>query len=142
MAIGSGTARAQPCRSNKGEASNAHWQDNLAIAHERVGGALMTQGDRQGGLQSYRTGLAIMERLTQADPVNAQWRMNVLLVNSSLANAGDDTARRQAFAAATIRQLTAADELSAEQAQLLRTVEAGLTKFYAHFGKQRYTLGP
>jgi hypothetical protein len=37
------------------------------------------QGDRAGALSSYRSALAIAERLARADPANADWQRDLML---------------------------------------------------------------
>src|SRR5262249_60702156 len=45
-------------------------QRALALYYQRIADVLMAQGNLTGALQSFRDGLAIAERLAQADPSN------------------------------------------------------------------------
>ena len=47
------------------------WQRDLTVSHIRIGVVLRAQGNLTAALESYRTSLAIIERLAKADPSNA-----------------------------------------------------------------------
>jgi hypothetical protein len=88
----------------------------------------MSQGDRPGALNSYRDSLAIAEHLAKADPGNAGWQIDVVVFNQRLASAGDDAVRRWTLIVATLRGLTAANKLTAEQTKWLPVAEENLAK--------------
>ena len=46
----------------------------LATAHIKVGNILMARGDLVEALESYRDGLAVADRLAEAEPENAAWQ--------------------------------------------------------------------
>jgi tetratricopeptide (TPR) repeat protein len=54
--------------------SNAGWQSDLSVSHDRIGDVLFEQADIARALDSYQTSLAIRERLAAADPGNAGWQ--------------------------------------------------------------------
>lgn len=54
--------------------TDAEWQRNLSVSHERVGDLLMAQGDLEGAREHYQSDLEIAERLVQSDPNNAVWQ--------------------------------------------------------------------
>jgi tetratricopeptide (TPR) repeat protein len=59
--------------------SNAGWQSDLSVSHDRIGDVLFEQADIARALDSYQTSLAIRERLAAADPGNAGWQHDVTL---------------------------------------------------------------
>ena len=59
--------------------SNAQWQRDLSVGHERIGDVLMANGDMGGALASYRAAMTIRERLAAQDPSNAEWQRNLLI---------------------------------------------------------------
>ena len=69
MPIGGRLAEADP--------SNAGWQRDLSVSHEKIGDVLVAQGDLSGALESYRASMAIRERLAEADPNNAGWQRDL-----------------------------------------------------------------
>ncbi len=54
--------------------SNAGWQSDLAVAHNRVGGVLETQGKLTEAMAAFEEALAISRRLAEQDPSNAGWQ--------------------------------------------------------------------
>jgi len=54
--------------------SNANWQRDLAIAHERIGTVLLLQDKLDEALVAYRSSLAIIEPLAVANPGNPEWQ--------------------------------------------------------------------
>ena len=76
----------------------------------------------------FRDSLAIRERLTKADPNNAQWQWNVIVAHWQLAMYGDDPARRWAFIVAEIRRLKDESPLRIDWAQHLLAAEEALWK--------------
>ena len=61
----------------KSDPSNAGWQQNLAISHNQIGGALQVQGNTGAALEAYQAALAINQRLAEFDPTNAGWQQNL-----------------------------------------------------------------
>ena len=59
------------------DTTNAGWQRDLSVSHDRVGDVLLAQGDAAGALGEYRASLAIAERLAAQDPTNADWQRNL-----------------------------------------------------------------
>jgi len=57
--------------------TNAAWQRDLSVSHEKVGDVLVAQGDAAGALKAYRDSLAIRQRLAAADPTNAAWQRDM-----------------------------------------------------------------
>jgi len=57
--------------------TNASWQRDLSVSHNKVGDVLRSQGDAAGALSAYRDSLAIAERLAEQDPTNASWQRDV-----------------------------------------------------------------
>jgi len=66
MAITARLAAANP--------SNAGWQRDLSVSHNKEGDVLRTQGDLPGALKAYRESLVIRVRLAATDPSNAGWQ--------------------------------------------------------------------
>jgi tetratricopeptide (TPR) repeat protein len=59
--------------------SNAGWQRDLSVSHDRIGDVLLAQGDLAGALKAYRESLAVAARLAAADPsatVKMEWMQN------------------------------------------------------------------
>ena len=56
---------------------HAGWRRDVSVSYNKVGDALVAQGDLLGALKSFRDGLAIREELSRADPGNAGWRRDV-----------------------------------------------------------------
>ena len=65
----------------------------LAVSYIKVGDVLMAQGNLAEALKSYRDGLAVADRLTKADPRNADWQRDLAIsqgrVGVVLAKQGD-----------------------------------------------------
>ncbi len=57
--------------------SNAGWQRDLSVSHNKIGDVLLAQGDLQGALNAYRESLGVAERLAAADPSNAGWQRDL-----------------------------------------------------------------
>ena len=57
--------------------SNAGWQRDLSVSHNKIGDVLLAQGDLAGALAAYRQSLGVRERLAQADPSNAGWQRDL-----------------------------------------------------------------
>ena len=71
------------------------------MSYDRVGDVLVAQGNLTAALQAYRDGLAIAERLAQADPGNAKWQRDLAVSHAklglSLRRSGDVTGALAAF---------------------------------------------
>ncbi len=65
----------------------------LAVSYTKAGDVLMAQGNLAEALKSYRDGLAVADRLTKADPGNADWQRDLAIsqgrVGVVLAKQGD-----------------------------------------------------
>ena len=70
------------------------WQRDLTVANDRVGVVLADQDKFDEALASYRASLAISERLTAADPSNAQWQHGLSVTHERI---GDVLAFQQKF---------------------------------------------
>jgi tetratricopeptide (TPR) repeat protein len=57
------------------------------VSYDRVGEMLVAQGNLPEALKSFRDGLAIRDRLAQADPGNAGWQRDLSVSYAKLANA-------------------------------------------------------
>ena len=64
--------------------SNAAWQRDLSVSHNRLGDVLVAQGQLDDALAAYRAGLAIAERLAAADPSNAAWQRDLSVSHNRL----------------------------------------------------------
>ena len=53
---------------------NAGYLATLTVSHERVGDALLAQGNMTDALAEYRRALDLADELSDVDPVNFQWR--------------------------------------------------------------------
>jgi hypothetical protein len=89
---------------------------------------LVAQGNLTEAEKSFRDGLAIAERLAQADPSNAGWQVDLIVSHWRLAANGDDAWRRFAFIVATLRKLKEENRLTPAQESLLPEAEAQLAK--------------
>jgi tetratricopeptide (TPR) repeat protein len=83
---------------------NAGWQRDLSVSQNNIGDVLVAQGKLAPALDSYRTSLAIAERLAQADPGNAGWQRDLMVANMKLAEiigeAGESAVARAHYQAA------------------------------------------
>ncbi|MEI7936614.1 MAG: hypothetical protein WCK27_08010, partial [Verrucomicrobiota bacterium] len=57
--------------------TNAGWQYDLGISHERIGAVLQAQGDLGGALAAFKSKREIISRLALADPTNAGWQRDL-----------------------------------------------------------------
>jgi tetratricopeptide (TPR) repeat protein len=58
----------------RSEPDKTLWQDDLAMANERLGIVQMAQGDLSAALSSYQQRLDIAERLAKSDPGKGSWQ--------------------------------------------------------------------
>ena len=79
-------AHAYLLRTAAADPSNAGWQRDLSVSHNKVGDVLRAQGDLAGALQAYRESLAVRARLAAADPSNAGWQRDVVVSYWKLAD--------------------------------------------------------
>ena len=61
-------------RLGQSDPSNAVWQRDLSVSHNRVGDVLRAQGNLVEALDAYRESMAVAECLAQSDPSNAVWQ--------------------------------------------------------------------
>jgi len=54
--------------------TNAGWQRDLSVSHERLGDVAVDAGDLAVARDHYQVSLDIRERLAAADPTNAGWQ--------------------------------------------------------------------
>ena len=52
----------------------------VAAAEIKIGDILKAQGDLVEALKSYQDGLAVADRVAKADPKNAEWQQNIMLI--------------------------------------------------------------
>ncbi len=94
-------ARATLQRLAATDPSNAGWQRDLSVSHNKVGDVLLDQGDLAGALGAYRQSLAVAERLAAADPSNAQWQQDLGISNERIGDVlltqGNLTEARHAY---------------------------------------------
>lgn len=94
--------------------SNAIWQRDLSISHERMGDFLQAQGDLSGALAEHRAALAISERLAAMDSSSTVQQhelwLSRLKVGSVLRAQGDLSGALTEYRAA----LAIAERLAAE----------------------------
>ena len=98
------------------------------MSYNKLGDALAKQGATQDALKSYRSGLAVRERLVALDPANTQSRWDMLILQWRLANGGDDPGKRFGLIVTTLRDLAAKGQLSADQARWLPAAEQELAR--------------
>ena len=72
--------------------SNAGWQRELSISHNKIGDVLMSQGDLTAALENYRAAMAIAERLAASDPGNAEWQRDLIVGFAKLSQVTGDKA--------------------------------------------------
>jgi tetratricopeptide (TPR) repeat protein len=95
--------------------SNAQWQRDLSISHEKVGDILQAQGDLGGALAAFNESLRLIKPLTEADPANTLWQRHIsishLKVGDILEAQGDLDGAQAAFQRSLeiIEELTDAD---------------------------------
>jgi hypothetical protein len=98
------------------------------VSYEKIGDALVAEGDLPEALKSFRTDLAIAERLAQSDPDNAGWQFDLVVSHWKLAANGDDAPRRFAFIVATLRKLKEENRLTPQQEKWFPEAEGQLEK--------------
>ena len=64
--------------------SNADWQRDLAVAHDRVGNILQAQGRLDEALAAFREAFAIFQHLAAIDPSNADWQRELAVAHNKL----------------------------------------------------------
>jgi tetratricopeptide (TPR) repeat protein len=57
--------------------SNAEWQRDLSVSHNKIGEILQAQGNLAEALAAYQRGMDIAERLAASDPSNAVWQRDL-----------------------------------------------------------------
>jgi tetratricopeptide (TPR) repeat protein len=99
--------------------SNADWQRDLSVSHNRIASVLQAQGNLPAALDSYRAGLAIIERLVKSDPANTGWQRDLWVSHDAIADVlqarGDLTAALDSYRAglAIIERLAKSDPANA-----------------------------
>jgi tetratricopeptide (TPR) repeat protein len=56
---------------------NTEWQRDLAVSYNNVGSMRVAQDELNWGLNAYRDGLVILERLAKVNPGNAGWQYDL-----------------------------------------------------------------
>jgi tetratricopeptide (TPR) repeat protein len=102
--------------------SNAEWQRDLSVSHDRIGDTARAAGDLSAARAAYQAGLDIARRLAAGDPSNSQRQRDLsvshIKVGDTIRAAGDLTAARAAYQAGLdIRQRLAASDPSNAQWQ-------------------------
>jgi tetratricopeptide (TPR) repeat protein len=64
--------------------SNAGWQRDLTVSHNKIGDVLSDQGRLDEAVAAYRASLAIAEALAAADPSNAGWQYDLGISNERI----------------------------------------------------------
>jgi hypothetical protein len=64
---------------------NAGFQRDLSVARNRIGLALLAQGDLQGAIDEHRASRTIMERLTVANPNNTEFQRDLAWCDARIA---------------------------------------------------------
>jgi tetratricopeptide (TPR) repeat protein len=64
--------------------SNAVWQHDLSVSHNKIGDVLVAQGDLAGALNAYRESLGVAEILASADPSNAGWQRDLSVSHNKI----------------------------------------------------------
>ncbi len=77
-------ASPSPKRSPSAIRANTEWQRDLSVSHDKIGDVLRSQGDGEGALKAYRTGLAIRETLAQRDPANTEWQRDLSVSHNKI----------------------------------------------------------
>jgi hypothetical protein len=78
-----------PCRTRSGTselAVRSQQVDDVSVSHNKIGDVQRAHGNLSAALSSYRASLAIIERLTAADPKNAQWQTDLVISHYNLAS--------------------------------------------------------
>ena len=88
MAVAERLAAADP--------SNAGWQRDLSVSHNKIGDVLRAQGDLAGALKAYRESLAVAERLAAADPSNAGWQRDLFVIYWRMADMAEKSGQGNA----------------------------------------------
>jgi len=70
----------------KEKPADLNFQWELAAVDDAVGNVLVARGSLPEALQSYRDGLAIMERLVKSDPGNADWQRDLSVSYNKVGN--------------------------------------------------------
>jgi hypothetical protein len=63
------------------------------VSYNKIGDVLVAQGNLPEALKTYRDGLAIADRLAQADPGNAGWQRDLIVLCVKLAGIDQTGAR-------------------------------------------------
>ena len=81
--------------------SNAAWQRDLSVSHNKLGDVLRAQGQLGDALAAYQASLVIFERLAAADPSNAAWQRDLFVsyarLGSVLEQVGDVAAAAEQY---------------------------------------------
>ncbi|MEZ5930458.1 MAG: tetratricopeptide repeat protein [Alphaproteobacteria bacterium] len=57
---------------------------DLSVCHNELGNVRVAQGDLDGALRAFQDGLAIAERLAEADPANAGWQRDLSVCHEKI----------------------------------------------------------
>ena len=77
--------------------SNAGWQRDLSVSHNKIGDVLRAQGDLAGALKAYREDMAVAARLATADPSNADWQRDLYVSYWRMADISEKTGTGEAL---------------------------------------------
>jgi tetratricopeptide (TPR) repeat protein len=108
VALGERLARQDP--------SNAAWQRDLSVSHNKLGDVQLAQGELAGALESFRKGLGIRERLARQDPSNAAWQADMVASLVRISDAVDTVSPdgREMVRASLRRAMGIAEKLVAD----------------------------
>ena len=68
--------------------SNADWQRDLAVAHNKLGQAYQGMGNEENAQSSYRSAVEAMERAVAMSPGNVGWKQDLENLKSRLSSGG------------------------------------------------------
>ncbi|MBF0605765.1 MAG: tetratricopeptide repeat protein [Nitrospirae bacterium] len=63
---------------------NAQWQRDLSISHNQIGEVFQEQGNLEGALDAFRSGMETRKRLAAMDPKNADWQRDLAISNERM----------------------------------------------------------
>ena len=105
-----------------------------SVADDRAGARAVPLPDRAGvarsrgveGTTLLHRALAIRDRLAAAEPANAQWQIDLVMLLVGLAQAGDDAPARLARALEIVRRLAAEGKLTPDQKSWPQAIEQAI----------------
>jgi hypothetical protein len=102
------------------------WQRELALGYARLGFLWVEQDRKDEGKALLHKALVIRDRLGAADPGNAQWQIDIVMLLLGLAQAGEDPPARLARALEIVRRLEAEGKLTPDQKSWPQAIEQAI----------------